>query len=269
MARPTGKKTKSDDAENPFWITYSDLLSSLVMIFLVLILTFQAINSLQAQQLKKQLEMTRTQADRAIDIDRQAHVLSDLREELGKLKEEFPGTIVIDEEYGVVRIREKVLFDRGQAALRSEGKRFLKRFIPAWTKRILTRRYEEIIDQVILEGHADPSGSSDWNENYLMNMQLTLARAESVTRFIFGPECHFREKEELRKLLTASGRSNIVSVYKLGALNLKKKRVWWNREHPTSRTVNLGLTLKNPLLKWKPVSQSHRSIHLPAGKQGN
>lgn len=253
---------REDTPENPFWITYSDLLSSLVMIFLILIFAFVGISSLQIKEQEKQVEKNRRLEQKVLrlKIDIHARVLGSLKQKMEALKKKYPEEIEIDKKRGIACIKNRILFDSGSIELKTEGKIFLNRFMKDWSKNFLIDPFigkEGIIEQIVIEGHSDPKGVADRNENYKQNMTLSLARSESVLNYIFSPACSFLDKEKLREKISASGRSNIESYLSYVRSHSKHLSLTWNEQDmPMFRSVNIKLLFKNPLLEWEPEETS-------------
>jgi len=258
------KHSKIESTENPFWITYSDLLSSIVMIFLILIFAFMGLSTLQIKLQKKQFEESNKQVAQIkeleqkvirLKIDKHAEALSDLKNRLGRLKNKYPKEIEIDKNRGTASIKNKILFDTGSSELRPEGKVFLNRFMKDWSNDFLIDQFvgeDGIIEQIVFEGHSDPSGAEDINENYRQNMTLSLSRSETVTNFIFSKDCEFPRKQKLKEKISASGRSNIESILALMKQKPGHTPSDWNKaDMPLYRSVNLKLLFVNPLLKWE------------------
>lgn len=78
--------------------------------------------------------------------------------------------------------------------------------MPEYTDILLgNEKAREHVAQIIVEGHADNVGT------YEVNLQKSLGRAYTVTAFIFNQNevPNFPYEEELKKILTANGRSNM------------------------------------------------------------
>lgn len=264
---------KVEGAENPFWITYSDLLSSLVMVFLVLLLAFQALATLQNEKLKDQLrkegidrrkleklydDLKKKKAEaeryramvRALGIERDAELFQRLVDELKGLAERVEG-LTLNETSGEVRIDEAVLFDEGRWELKPRGKAYLRRVIPLWGEVVTRDEYRRIIQRVIFEGHADATGPPARRENYRYNLNLTLRRAHAVADYVLDGDWPLSQRAALRELVSASGRSNTECIQWLkrahpdwGWVRIRRERT------PAFRRVSLRLTFRNPLLQW-------------------
>lgn len=281
MRIPGRRRRDFESGENPFWITYSDLLSALVMVFLVLLLAFQALSEENMRELaakNKELESERKRIKLAnaelkktkdeverVDLNKNAEKMKGLLRELAMLEGKFPkGTITTDSKTGEVRIDDKILFDTGKAVLKPEGKRILDQVVPEWSAIVTRPEYAEIIKEVVFEGHADAQGVSDPNENYLQNLALTQNRSVAVARYVFRADNNFEHKEALRSLVSASGRSNVeaLKAWRAKDPGLKDSELLKNANNRPSkqhRRVSLKLILKNPLIEWQLTSQDSGS----------
>lgn len=266
------RSRKVESGENPFWITYSDLLSSLVMVFLVLLLAFQAltmqrlnqamIDKHKVEELRRQAEKYKKQAEQ-LGLDRDAAALESLLGELRELQKRY-AYVKPDKETGEILIDDQILFESNKADLSARGKEVLREVIPEWAEIVTRPKYDKIIKEVVFEGHADTRGDRDPNRNYLANLDLTLKRSESVARFVFQPGWKFPHQEQLRKLVSSSGRSNVVALQQL-TRELQEKnprmtpgKIWdraWSSDSSRARRVGLRLTLHNPLYRWKPAGE--------------
>lgn len=178
MARAKGA------AENPFWISYSDLMTALVIVFMLMV----ASSLLEIHEKQEQREIIRRE------------IVHELVNRLGK---KYP--VSVDVQTGSITISDGILFGFNETSLTSAGKEFLKNFVPEYTDILLGNpRSKEHIAQIIVEGHADSVGT------YEINLDKSLGRAYTVSTYIFSNEVpEFPHREELKKLLTANGRSNM------------------------------------------------------------
>lgn len=185
------RKSKTFADENPFSLSLGDLMAGLLLIF-VLLFSFVM---LRLENLMEERKSDLEQLDEREQIKRL--LISRLLKEL----EDFD--VEVDPDTGVIRIKEGILFDFGKDELNQEGKKFLRLFIPKYVGVLLTNPdVSEHMAQVIVEGHTDNVGS--WDHN----LDLSLRRANSVAAYLFTKEFGtFRYAEDLKKLLSANGRS--------------------------------------------------------------
>ena len=189
--RRTSLKSKTLTDENPFSLSLGDLMAGLLLIF-VLLLSFVML------RLENLMEEKRHQLAQLDDRERVKKLLiSRLLKELSDFDVE------VDPDTGVIRIKEGILYDFDKYELKQEGQKFLRQFIPKYVEVLLSDPdVSEHIAQVIIEGHTDNVGS--WEYNLL----LSLRRANSVAAHLFTEKFGtFDHAEDLRKLLSASGRS--------------------------------------------------------------
>jgi len=181
-----------------FWLSISDLMSSILIIF-ILLFVYKTINSIKAERLKENI----------------IREITDTKENIiGKLKTDLANKNIqvdIDDKTGTIKIDEKILFEVDQYTLKPEGKEFLERVIPLYLK-IFTenKNFMSRLDQIIIEGHSDDMGS------YLYNMDLSQKRANEVFKYIYTTLGNFSksEREELEKYITANGKSKANLIYK-------------------------------------------------------
>ncbi len=268
-------RAKPEEAENPFWITYSDLLSSMVLLLLILLVVFIKISEAQRQRLLDEQRKLRTTVEQnkkllamAPTLQRKSANLLKLKAELRNLRRllllERKLKIELQDNDLTVSVDNQVLFDGDSDELKGEGKVFLTKFIPVLANTITKDQYRELITGVVFEGRADPSfHSSEWNEAYLHNLGVTLNRSRSVVKYVFGNDfkAYFpkdrkdwaeRSRERLRYLVLSSGRSSVDRVKKVIPLADDVKTKWqsrklWTVKDQSSRQVVIRLELYNPL----------------------
>jgi len=177
-----GRKVSDD---NPFWISYSDLMTTMVILFMLMV----ASSLLEIHEKQEQREIVRRQ------------IVDELVNRLGQ---KYP--VSIDVQTGAITISDGILFGFNETTLTDQGKEFLKGFVPEYTDILLgNERAREHVAQIIVEGHADNVGS------YEVNLEKSLGRAYTVSTYIFNhnefPD--FPDREALKVILTANGRSNM------------------------------------------------------------
>ncbi len=186
----------SQSNDTAFWISYSDLMTAMMVLFMIMFVTALLSN---IQQIWPAAQSARLQQEMKDEL-------------ITELKEKYE--VDINEETGDVTIKEDLLFDSDDATLKEEGKAFLKSFMPVYTSIVFkTPGREGFVDQIIIEGHADKTGTYDGN------MKLSLDRANSVVMYIFSDAINDSgyiddqngvesKREILRRKLVAAGRSD-------------------------------------------------------------
>ena len=169
--------------------------------------------------LSKDLESTKQKIKSFTGI--KIKVISLLKNKLGK-------NIQIDPKNGSLRLSSKILFDEGDFELKESSKEALKNAVYDYFKTILEN--EEInkhIDKISIEGHTNSKGP------FLYNLELSQKRAYSVMDFLLSLD--FKNKENLKNLIIASGRSFLDPIY-----NSEGKE-----DSDASRRIEIKFSLKN------------------------
>jgi chemotaxis protein MotB len=130
--------------------TYSDLMTQILIFFVMLFALASALNELQLIELKRRLE---------------GYVVENNLEDAVGLR--------IDEKGLVISLREKYMFDSGKAEIYPEAKIILEEIV----KECLT-----VPNNMNVEGHTDnvPIHTSEFPSNW----ELSAARATNVTRYL-------------------------------------------------------------------------------------
>ena len=186
------RKKKRHLEETSYWLSYSDMMAALLLIF-VLIISFTMLQSQRRyeqkqEELKQQQALVQSQQEQLQEQQEQLDKLIGIRTELIEaLKKEFDGTdlsVKVDEKTGSIALDSSILFDSGQFALKASG--------------------EELLQKFIIEGHTDTQG------DYLYNLELSQKRALSVATFCLDENkkvLSTAKITKLRKIVTANGKS--------------------------------------------------------------
>lgn len=224
------KRRRPEEEETSYWLSYSDMMAALLLIF-ILIISFTLMQSKsqyesKQAELEKQQEIIKEQEqllnEQQKELDRIAGIRSDL---VMALRDEFTDSslnIKIDEKTGAITFDAGILFDVADHELTEEGKAFLKEFLPKYCNVLLDDKYNDYVSEIIIEGHTDTNGS------YIYNLELSQQRAFSVAKYCLAEGngiISSGEMEMLRTLLTANGKSYSNPVYKEdGSVDLDASR---------------------------------------------
>ncbi|WP_078596045.1 OmpA family protein [Evansella clarkii] len=180
---------KGEQEEGHFWPSFTDLLSAVLLCFVLIFIIMMVIKSFQIEEMKR-------------TIDQIMGVRVNLVEDL---KEEFSGSelgIEVDEKTGAIIFSSDVLFDFDATELKPEAFVFLDEFVPAYLDVLLEKGYESYISEIIIEGHADRNGG------YLYNLNLSQERAFSVAEYILSEDFPYRNIQgAVKEKLTVNGKS--------------------------------------------------------------
>src|SRR5699024_2509494 len=158
------KLLKSDTDENHFWPSFTDLLTTILLCFILIFIAMMIIKSLQIEEMKKTI-------DQIMGV--REHLVSELKEEFS----DGGSGIEVDEETGAIIFDTEILFEYDDTTLKPESFSFLDEFVPRYLDILLQKGYEDYVAEIIIEGHTDRDGS------YLYNLELAQDRAYSVAKY--------------------------------------------------------------------------------------
>ncbi len=157
-----------DEAEKPFWISYADLMTALMVLFLVVM----AVALLAVTKTVTQRE--REEEQQRLDIQK----LLDRFEEVAK-EERFKG-ITIDRNRNVVDFGSRAQFPFAKSTLTAEQQRLLRAFVPAILDRANDDLAKRVLKEIVVDGFTDKKGT------YLSNLDLSLQRSQRVLCALFA-----------------------------------------------------------------------------------
>jgi chemotaxis protein MotB len=180
-----------EDGDQQHWLSYSDLMSALLLMFAL----FLMVTILHNQ---KQIEKKDQVIKQVIGVKTQ------IIKELQKAFKDSNLNMKVDPQTGAIRFSDGVFFDTNSYKISRAGKKNLEEFVPKYISILLSDRFKDHIAQIIVEGHTDNDGS------YLYNLDLSQQRASAVVKVILSNDFpNFKHKKELRQFITANGRSFI------------------------------------------------------------
>lgn len=201
---------QNDGDENVFWVTMSDLLLGLAVVFLVLfVFAITGYTQTKVNENKAQYEVT---------------------EQIAKELQKNNIKVDVDKFSGRIKISDLELFELNSWELSSKGKDYLSKFVPVYLNTIMKdKKVKDNISQIIIEGHTDSqtfAGAKTEEEKYFRNMDLSLKRASSVAKYIvFSNYAGKNEYEkELFKLLSVEGKGPSEPIIVNGKEDFAKSR---------------------------------------------
>lgn len=202
-----------DEAEKPFWISYADLMTALMVLFLVVM-------SVALLAVTK----TVTQQEREEKQHRQA--IEDFLDEVERATDKFIG-MRVDRDRRVIDFQDRARFEKNVYRLSSEQGGLLREFVPELLSIASSDSGKRILKRVVVEGFADQSGT------YLYNLDLSLRRSQAVLCALFTPP----SAEEVP--LTDAQFANIRDLFVVGGYSFNDARLTAEE----SRRVELRLEL--------------------------
>lgn len=205
-------KTVRGTPKDDHWIPLSDLMSGLMIVFLLVAVVFMV--KVEAQQ--KQTEALKEQAEEQSQRMRSVALLYDqMREQLYRdLEQEFRSDLkewraTLEPDLTVRFEEPEVLFATGRYELRPRFVTILNDFFPRYVRIISGERYSASIEEIRIEGHT----SSFWsgvgaNEAYFFNMELSQSRTRSTLQHLLSMPAVDFQRQWLTSRLTANGLSS-------------------------------------------------------------
>ena len=166
-----GKRSK-DEGEKPFWISFADLMSALMVLFLlVMSVALLAVT-------KTVSEADRKKVERMQEIEQLLFKI----EEATRRDPEFTG-ITIDRDRKVIEFGDKAQFKEvGSSELNFDQVKLLRNFV---AKVVLNFASDDLgkkwFKQIVVEGFTDRQG------DYLSNLNLSLDRSQRVLCVLLAP----------------------------------------------------------------------------------
>lgn len=164
----------SDDGSH--WLVVSDLMASLMMIFLFLAL-LHMVQLERSHEEETEVRVTAAELRQAIYLALEDEFRTDLPRWNAEL----------DRPTLTLRFREpEVLFDRNSATIKPEFEAILSDFFPRYVRQL--EPFRQVIREIRIEGHT----SSEWGpessplEAYFSNMALSQQRTQEVLRYAYG-----------------------------------------------------------------------------------
>jgi flagellar motor protein MotB len=152
------RKRARDEAEKPFWISFADLMTALMVLFLVSV----TVALLAVTQ--KPDEVAKQQAQRERDIQA-------LLSQIAEAAKEYPGIVVRGHS---IDFGPRANFETGKSALTAEQSATLRTFVPKVLTAVRDPLGQKWLKRIVVEGFADQRGT------YLYNLNLSLQRSERV-----------------------------------------------------------------------------------------
>ena len=214
--RKAPARKRADEAEKPFWISFSDLMTALMVLFLVAM----AVALMNVTQGLRQMDERRMTREEGI-----SSCLSNVQQ------------LTQQAEYAGVKLRGQTLelgalaeFKKDSNELEPQRMAFLRSFVPQMLRVAHTPGCQDWLKRFVLEGYASPEGS------YLYNLNLSLERSQRVLCVLLDAKAadapSLEERQAIREMFFVGG-----SSFNSAILNQPEK----------SRRVELRLEFKDLL----------------------
>ncbi len=211
------------EGESPFWISFSDLMSALMVLFLVVM----AVTLIAVTKNLTAMESLKIQREKDI-----SSIMQKIRKESEAMNVNVNSTTYR------IDMGEKVKFDSGAFSIKSDDARFLRSYIPILLNAVSTIEGERWVRRVVVEGFTDQDGT------YLYNLGLSLNRSRSVVCVLFDKplanetDLTNSQKKQIRDLFLVGGYSfNSIKKEKSESRRVELKIEFWGIDERTQQII--------------------------------
>jgi outer membrane protein OmpA-like peptidoglycan-associated protein len=223
-----GRRNK-DEGEKPFWISFADLMTALMVMFLLVmsVALLAVTDEVSAAD--------RNKAKREQEIDQ-------LWEKIAKAAEKHPG-ILINKNRAAIDFGDRARFDTGSSQLSTEQAQYLSQFVSEMLVIAQDEKGNKWLKRIIAEGYADQRG------DYLLNLNLSLQRSQRVLCALLSPPHNQAyvltpaEKEQVRDYFLVGGysfNSAKKSLEESRRIELRLEFFGLDEEHPALNEIPRG-----------------------------
>ena len=192
--------TSSTDAKEEHWIPLADIMTGLMMVFLLLALAFMVKVQADSQKINKIAVLyDQMRVDIYRDLEREFH------KDLPKWGASINPTDLS------IRFREPdVLFDTGKDQLKPKFKSILSDFFTRYVRMLTERKYRASIEEFRIECLTSSfwNGGTSASDAYFANMALSQSRTRSALQFVLSLPAVVSNRDWLIARLTANGLSS-------------------------------------------------------------
>jgi flagellar motor protein MotB len=205
------KRRSKDEAEKPFWISFADLMTAMMILFLVVM----SVALLAVTRKISDTERAGLDRDREIKI-----LLETMAENVKKCGQ----ATVLPDRY-VIDFGPQAEFDFGSNKLSPQQQRYLRECVPDILAVAQSDLGKKWIKRIVVEGYTDQVGG------YLYNLNLSLQRSQRVLCALLG------KGNVGERTLTPEERKEIRDIFLVGGYSFNSAK-----DSPTqSRRVELRL----------------------------
>ena len=224
-ARVIFKRNGRDEAEKPFWISFADLMTALMVLFLVVMGVAL-------------LAVTKTVTERQVKEDQYKKDIDLILERFDQAAKRYSG-IKVDKDRRVIDFGDRARFPFAKSVLSSEQEVVLRQFVPEIIALANDELGLRILKRIVVEGYTDKTGS------YLSNLNLSLQRSQRVLCSMFATVG--------QNLLTDGEKENVRSLFLVGGYSFNAaKDTDEESRRVEMRLEFLGIDEKRPKTSIEP-----------------
>ncbi|WP_139559024.1 OmpA/MotB family protein [Methylotetracoccus oryzae] len=189
--RVIGRRVNRDEAEKPFWISFADLMTALMVLFLVVMGVAL-------------LAVTKNVTERERKQEQHRKNIEEIMRRFEEAAKRHEG-IKVDKQRQVIDFGQRARFAFGDWRLTPQQEDVLRRFVPEILMLANDELGKSILKRIVVEGYTDKTGT------YLANLNLSLQRSQKVLCTMFATTGQSLlsddQKEQVRALFFVGGYS--------------------------------------------------------------
>lgn len=187
------------------WIPLSDLMTGLMMIFLLIAISYMIKVEADSKVIKE--SSARTKEIATLYKRMKSELYEDLRHEFEKDLPRWDAELLAD---ATIRFKAPdVLFDSGRSELKQRFRDILAEFFPRYVTIIGSKNFRDSIQEIRIEGYTSSFWQSATSEQdaYFQNMRLSQDRTRSTLEYVMKFPSLLNDLSWLREHVTANGLS--------------------------------------------------------------
>jgi outer membrane protein OmpA-like peptidoglycan-associated protein len=190
-ARIVVRRRGKDDAEKPFWISFADLMTALMVMFLVVMAVAL-------------LAVTKNVTEREAREEQHRQDIDSILDRFARAASRYDG-VKVDRDRRVIDFGDRARFAFGKSTLAPDQETVLRQFVPEIIALADGDLGRILLKRIVVEGYTDRTGT------YLSNLNLSLQRSQRVLCAMFaGSGANLlseAQKEGVRSLFLVGGYS--------------------------------------------------------------
>lgn len=197
-----------DEGERPFWISYADLMTTLMVLFLVIMVASLSQVSSKRKSTIEQIHKRPTSivyTTVTAEAEGRENEISAFCEKLSEQTATVNNNISVDCSRNRISLGEGGQYKIGEYVLSKEGEQAIYDLLPVVLSTATSQEGKKWLKQVVIEGFTDTDGS------YLYNLKLSLRRSEWVMCKILSNtntnalDLDSSQRKQIKQLIVAGG----------------------------------------------------------------
>lgn len=236
--QPPLTSRRSEEAERPFWISYADLMTAMMVLFLVIVVV--TLSSLTRPAKTAELEKGAVHAPLLPDEQR-LNAIATICDDLNRAVRQSVQSAHVDCKLNRINFGSAGLFKSDEYKLSPQGENSLRKIVPIILHTARSADGQKWLKRIVIVGFTDTDGS------YLYNLNLSLKRSEWVMCKLLSSvktnDMPFdaTDRRDIRKLFLAGGVSfNDIQGSKDSSRRIELKLEFYGINHSTEKAVDYG-----------------------------